>query len=549
MSFSPFARFRNFTVDNLKALLEVYPDEARQFTWSEAGDLIESVSAGYKKTSYQQACQFGLEDRGDGRFRIQTYLYSFEDDMLEKYMQFWIKTYYAPNPYVNSEDTPMLIFCEIAKEILNSQNLRVDYNDFFERRIGGKSDDILLNALKAYANPLKFEKAEGRNWLFVEEQNAEYLKEQVAFIENEFPVPVDNLRGVFFERHTYEQFCKFHGIVNHIPNEINTENNNAREKRLTGAENILLYGVPGAGKSHKIAKDYCADTRRIERVVFHPDYTYSDFVGQILPRVVNDKLKYVFTPGPFTKMLKKSWNDPGHKYYLIIEEINRGNAPAIFGEIFQLLDRKDADSYSEDVVGESVYGISNYDVANEVYGDAEHEVLIPSNMYVLATMNTADQNVFTLDTAFQRRWKMEHIPNRFVFEEGGHALDTIQGSNINWGTFATVVNDVMIDINQDTSSSEDKRLGAYFVKTNELSKNIFAEKVLKYLWDDAFKMDKEAVFDSKFKSLESVIETYEQTENDRLAAVLRPDLYAKMIKNMKEHNASRQTAEDTDEIS
>lgn len=538
MSFSPFARFRNFTVDNLKALLEVYPDQAKQFTWSEAGELIESISSGYKKTAYQQACQFGLEDRGNGRFKVQSYLYTFNDDMLEKYMRFWIETYYAPNPYVNSDDEPMLIFCEIAKEILDSPDLRIDYGDFFSRRIGGKSEDILLNALKAYAQPLKYQKVGNNHFLYIEGQDTSYLKERVLLIENEFGIPANNSREEFFERHTYTHFCKFYGIINQGVDEMITESENVRVQRLTGAENILLYGVPGAGKSHKIAKEYCSDSRRIERVVFHPDYTYSDFVGQILPRVVDDKLRYVFTAGPFTKMLKKAWNDPGHHYYLIIEEINRGNAPAIFGEIFQLLDRKELGEYPEDVVGESVYGTSNYDVANEVYGDSEHEVLIPSNMFVIATMNTADQNVFTLDTAFQRRWKMEHIPNKFVFEEGKHALDVIQGSAVNWGTFATVVNDVIMEINQDTSSAEDKRLGAYFVKTNELSQEIFAEKVLKYLWDDAFKMDKDAVFDSKFKSLDAIIETYEATEEDRLAAVLRSDLYAKMIKKMREQGNS-----------
>ncbi len=546
MSFSPFARFRNFTVDNLKALLEVYPDQAEHFNWSEAGDLIESVSSGYKRTSYQQACQFGLEDRGDDRFRVQSYLYTFSDDMLEKYMQFWIETYYAPNPYVNSDDEPILIFCEIAKEILDNPNLKIDYNDFFSRRIGGKSEDILLNALKAYAAPLKYEKQDGVQFLYVDKQNSAYLRERVSFIEKEFHIPENNSRKEFFDRYAYTQFCKFHGIVSQLLEEINTEKTNTKEKRLTGAENVLLYGVPGAGKSYKIAKDYCSDPRRIERVVFHPDYTYSDFVGQILPRVVDDKLRYVFTPGPFTKMLKKAWENPGYHYYLIIEEINRGNAPAIFGEIFQLLDRKDAETYPEDVVGESIYGISNYDVANEVYGNSGYEVRIPSNMSVLATMNTADQNVFTLDTAFQRRWKMEHIPNKFVFEEGKHAMDMIQGSTVNWGTFATVVNDVIIDINQDISSSEDKRLGAYFVKGNELSQKAFAEKVLKYLWDDAFKMDKEAVFDSKFKSLESVIETYEATGEDCLAAVLRTDLYTKMIMSMKERSSNKEigTAEE-----
>lgn len=294
----------------------------------------------------------------------------------------------------------------------------------------------------------------------------------------------------------------------------------------------MLYGVPGAGKSHHIAKQYCADGRRMERVVFHPDYTYSDFVGQILPRIVNGELKYVFVPGPFTRMVEKAWKDPGNYYYLIIEEINRGNAPAIFGEIFQLLDRKEADNYPEDVVGESEYGISNYEVADIVYENSDHEVKIPSNLFILATMNTADQNVFTLDTAFQRRWQMEHIPNKFVFEEGSHALDPIQGTKVNWGTFAMVINDQIIENNRDISSSEDKRLGTFFVKKNELNAEIFPEKVLKYLWDDAFKMERELVFDSGFGSLEQVIEVYEDSKGDKLQAVLRAELYQKMIKEM-----------------
>lgn len=310
-----------------------------------------------------------------------------------------------------------------------------------------------------------------------------------------------------------------------------------KKSRVTGAENILLYGVPGVGKSHTIQEKYCDDEQRIERVVFHPDYTYSDFVGQILPRVDDGKLKYVFTPGPFTKMLKKAWENPENKYYLIIEEINRGNAPAIFGEIFQLLDRKDAEShkYSITELGESEYGITNFEVSQIVYGDEEHKVKIPSNMWILATMNTADQNVFTLDTAFQRRWNMQHIKNDVMGAE--HALTKIEGTNVKWGKFATVINDMVIEINADMASSDDKRLGAYFVKQNELTVSRFPEKALKYLWDDAFKMDKESVFDEKFKSLEAIIETYEHTDEDRLKAVLRYDVYKKMIDSMTTDDA------------
>lgn len=302
--------------------------------------------------------------------------------------------------------------------------------------------------------------------------------------------------------------------------------------RETGAENILLYGVPGVGKSHTIREEYCDDSERMERVVFHPDYTYSDFVGQILPRVVDGQLKYVFTPGPFTKLLKKAWENPSKKFYLIMEEINRGNAPAIFGEIFQLLDRKDGDGrvYSEKEYGESEYGITNYEVAGVVYGDEEHEVKIPSNMWILATMNTADQNVFTLDTAFQRRWNMHHIKNDVM--SAIHSKEKIEGTSVEWGAFATVINDMVVEIDSDLASSEDKRLGAYFVKLNELSVDKFPEKVLKYLWDDAFKMDKEAIFDERFKSLEMVIDEYEQSNEDKLRTVLRMDVYRKMLETM-----------------
>lgn len=306
-----------------------------------------------------------------------------------------------------------------------------------------------------------------------------------------------------------------------------------KEKRITGADNILLYGVPGVGKSHEIQEKYCDDVTRMERVVFHPDYTYSDFVGQILPRVEQGQLKYVFTAGPFTKMLKKAWDNPGKEYYLIIEEINRGNAPAIFGEIFQLLDRKTEDSHKYDPseYGESEYAIFNYDVSTEVFGKEEHEIRIPSNMWILATMNTSDQNVFTLDTAFQRRWSMHHMKNSVMSAE--HAEANIEGSQIKWGFFASVINDMVVQINQDRVSSEDKRLGAYFVKRSELTVDKFPEKVLKYLWDDAFKMEKEAVFDERFQSLEEVIEAYEQATADKLQSTLKAEVYRKMMNQIQ----------------
>lgn len=305
--------------------------------------------------------------------------------------------------------------------------------------------------------------------------------------------------------------------------------------------NILFYGVPGAGKSHEI--DQMIVQERSERVVFHPDYTYSDFIGQILPRIIRKegetegKLRYVFEPGPFTKMLKKAYDDPANMYFLVIEEINRGNAPAIFGDIFQLLDRNDD--------GSGKYHISNYDMAKVVYGeDYEDEIIkMPANLTLLATMNTSDQNVFTLDTAFQRRWEMHLIKNDVY--KAGHAGEKIEGSEISWGKFADVTNTEIIRFGEETGSSEDKRLGAYFARINELSRDKFPEKVLKYLWDDAFKMDRYTYFNEGISSVDSIIEVFNgsQADADVLKRVLKYTVYQKMIGQAESADDMNETAD------
>lgn len=293
--------------------------------------------------------------------------------------------------------------------------------------------------------------------------------------------------------------------------------------------NILYYGVPGSGKSHEI--DQIIIQERSERVVFHPDYSYADFVGQILPRVIKlegereGRLRYVFEPGPFTKMLKKAYNDPSVMYYLVIEEINRGNAPAIFGDVFQLLDRKND--------GSGKYNISNYDIAKAIFGDDHEEdpIRMPSNLTILATMNTSDQNVFTLDTAFQRRWEM-HLVQNDVYK-AKHADRKIEGSDVSWGKFAEVTNSEIIRFGEEIGSAEDKRLGAYFAQIRELKKDRFPEKVMKYLWDDAFKMDHYTYFNDSITSLDKIIEIFSESEPgmDVLKRVLRLSVYSKMIEN------------------
>ena len=307
-----------------------------------------------------------------------------------------------------------------------------------------------------------------------------------------------------------------------------------RVERVKGGMNTLLYGVPGSGKSWTIEKEYCDDESRMERLVFHPDYTYSDFIGQILPNVSDGIVSYKFTEGPFTSLLKKAYTQPERMFFLVIEEINRGNAPAIFGEVFQLLDRKDD--------GTSEYGITNVDIASIVYNNPNKKVRIPSNMSIIGTMNTSDQNVFTLDTAFQRRWNMRMIENTFVGHD--YARTTILDTSVTWQRFCEVINNEIVTKNIRMTSSEDKRLGTYFVRAadleyheeadnNDLSEKEqiqarllnyrFAEKVLKYLWDDAFKFSREDIFKNTiYKSLEEVVNHFNSrssakaTGNDRL---------------------------------
>lgn len=330
-------------------------------------------------------------------------------------------------------------------------------------------------------------------------------------------------------------------------------------KRLETGSNVLLYGVPGSGKSWTIEHEYCVPGTKVERLVFHPDYTYSDFIGQILPAVSGDgQVSYEFTAGPFTNILRDAYNDPETEYILIIEEINRGNAPAIFGEVFQLLDRKvEIDDVNDDgyPIGTSEYGITNPNVAKIVYGDPMQKVRIPSNLSIIGTMNTSDQNVFTLDTAFQRRWEMRLIENNFENVDQRFANAEIWDTGITWEVFCKQINDVIVSNNVRMSSSEDKRLGAYFVGLRDILKDEnaveftkteyddlrrkesadaisnddkkrlmeiretmkknrrFPEKVIKYLWDDAFKFNREVIFDTnEYRSLESVIHVFMYAE-------------------------------------
>ncbi len=307
------------------------------------------------------------------------------------------------------------------------------------------------------------------------------------------------------------------------------------ETTYAGGHNRVVYGTPGCGKSYYVEKvllpQIGVDTKNnMIRTTFYQDYTNTDFVGQILPKVLPDKsVSYEFNPGPFTLALKKAIEQPNTPVALVIEELNRGNAASIFGDIFQLLDR--------DETGKSEYEITNVNVQdylNKCFVDQKivfESIRIPSNLYIVATMNTSDQNVFTLDTAFKRRWLFEKIRNKFdnTHLYKGYYIPGMDG--VTWEELVNGINKFILD-HPDDLSSEDKLIGIYFIEKDTLcdkvddcnnaeKKKRFAYKLFEYLWDDVAKFAHTDWFGPEIKSLDQLIDEYMESGKQVLAYVLK----------------------------
>lgn len=310
------------------------------------------------------------------------------------------------------------------------------------------------------------------------------------------------------------------------------ENNITSTSNLVGY-NKIYYGIPGCGKSYYIENTVLKDVDKdkdVFRTTFYLDYSNSDFIGQIYPVVENGNVTYKPKPGPFTKALERALRNHGKMTYLVIEEINRGNAAAIFGDTFQLLDRL-KENRDDRVIGDSEYPVANefiegyFEEVNKDLKDEDekikftkNKIIIPHNLTLLATMNTSDQNVFPLDTAFKRRWDREKVMTDW------NEVDDIKNlyipyTDVTWEKFAKTINDKMLEDNEesDVSVSEDKQMGAYFVKENMLSqeKNIgdkdslraFISNVMDYLYNDVTKFNHGLLFDNSVKTYDGLYET------------------------------------------
>lgn len=281
-----------------------------------------------------------------------------------------------------------------------------------------------------------------------------------------------------------------------------------REKCEAKERNLIFFGAPGTGKSYtlnKESKEYFAEDN-IERVTFHPDYSYAQFVGTLKPHSdVNNEGKhevyYTYTPGPFIDTYIKAINDPDNDYLLVIEELNRANTAAVFGDVFQLLDRdsQGVSDYpiktSEELKDYLIHNLTIQDTLEECEKMAS-TLSIPSNMYIWATMNSADQGVFPMDTAFKRRWGFRYMG----IDEGQEQIESYvvplgnTGRRAKWNDLRKEINRIMVE----ARINEDKQLGPFFIDPDLLNPDTFTEtfknKVLLYLVEDAAKTKKEKIF-------------------------------------------------------
>lgn len=345
--------------------------------------------------------------------------------------------------------------------------------------------------------------------------------------------------------------------------------------RSTRGKNEIYYGTPGCGKSYYVDSVFNKDGNMVFRTVFHPEYSNADFVGQILPQLDSEdptKVIYKFKEGIFTQALKYAYFNPTISVYLIIEEINRGNASAIFGEIFQLLDRNE--------LGECTYGIHNEAIATALDMNPFAEIKLPTNLSLIATMNTSDQNVYTLDTAFKRRWNLIKIRNsfkdidnfsnlpQFDKDEKQYKYDLakmyIPGSSYTWREFVERVNAKISEKGKGYFiQSEDKEVGVYFVTKPFLSENPnnnkkeliekFAEKVLMYLWNDVVKTNPEKLFkmtsslNTPINSLDNLLDEFETIPNGDTLSVFSGDLFPSKNNNSVDETTNDCNTENVNE--
>ena len=467
------------------------------------------------RTPYQLACQLGLYYESEDGYFHPRFDHDITTEEAEEYLYHWLPRYYIPNPYIskkgfNDIECPTFFLRTLYEYVKAHPNC--NYHDaclacFKEE--AKNNDDIIRNYINNYSRILTFS-SEG--------------KLNITDID---PTPIIYRMDRSDKQSFFDNF-----------------NNEKNETLKPIAESLqqIYYGAPGTGKSFTI--DDKTDDGNSVRTTFHPDSDYASFVGAYKPTMENvpinsiygesvqfatgknghpgteKKIVYKYVPQAFLKAYVAAWSNLDTPYFLIIEEINRGNCAQIFGDLFQLLDRNNAGSSSyaihadEDITqflsgDDKGFASLSDDQKDTIRAFVLHKdngktqalgqdildgklLLLPPNLYIWATMNTSDQSLFPIDSAFKRRWNWKYMPIEYhpIDKKTQQPIDwNFQiGDNIySWGQFLSKINPEIYTLTE----SSDKQMGYFFAKadntTGIISEEVFLNKVLFYLWTDVFK--------------------------------------------------------------
>lgn len=507
----PICRWRNSSVKQVIEFNLLFPLKPTERL--EGRDIVErnwSMLGGkdFFTTPYQLAAQMAIYYEDDSTMYPRfNRLIDLEEAY--EYMQHWGRKYYAPNPYTKSMQQgqkPLVINNFLVNWVIekgNGASFNEALKEMFVDTIG--NTDILVNMINNFMDV----QIDGDKVSLKNPQITEKFSDQEVW-----PDVSINDKKAFFE---------YVGESEIIPISI--------PERKKESSQIIYFGAPGTGKSFEINR--ITKGKKVIRTTFHPDSDYSTFVGAYKPtsievpvrdvtgkiiiengqKVTENRIVYDFVEQAFLQAYTKAWiayaekadGEKPEEQYLVIEEINRGNCAQIFGDLFQLLDRNgygfsdypitaDKDMKKQLAKAFEKKAINDADRINSIYGkDIVSQVLsgdillLPDNLYIWATMNTSDQSLFPIDSAFKRRWDWKYMP---ICEgkENGVKLDwkiKVKDNLYDWWQFVQKIND---EINEQTKS-EDKKLGYFFCKAQDsiITAETFVSKVIFYLWNDVFK--------------------------------------------------------------
>ena len=496
---SPICRGKNLSWETVLLFFNNMPRES--MPKAEFHSFVESKINGWTQTHSQIARQLAFYYEKDGicypRFTGKV---SYADLFL--YMQNWASKYFIPNPYAPSlkGKKPTCIYSFVRKSILEGNK---DFDNALDTIFDVKlsSHDKVNVYLSNFTDII----IDGGHEMSLSERTM--FKDAELYPDEELAIDVEKYFDYFSIQLTEKE-----------------ENVNLQNQRDTHQQ--IFYGAPGTGKSYSINEQ--TESESVTRTTFHPDSDYSTFVGAYKPTtkevelrdvtghkvvengsvVMEDRIVYEFVDQAFLQAYVKAWkfiaenNNEPKKQYLVIEEINRGNCAQIFGDLFQLLDRNkwgfsdypinaDKDMKKQLVKAFKGLSINDADTINGHYKgrDVVTEVLngdillLPNNLYIWATMNTSDQSLFPIDSAFKRRWDWKYLP--ISNAQLGWKIEA-DGMLYDWWEFLEKINEKIGSL----TNSEDKKLGYFFCKADNegvITAETFVGKVIFYLWNDVFK--------------------------------------------------------------